>query len=118
MERQVPGIRGGLLCRKRYIDEKLLEALDCGTEVVVILGVGMDTRACRIPALAARRVYEVDLPEVVAAKQAVIKRLYGLVPSHFHWASIDFDRQDLGIALQGAGYSPASPGFFIWEGVA
>ncbi len=117
MERQVPGVRGGILCRKRYIDEKLLEALACGIEAVVILGAGMDTRACRIPGLSALRVYEVDLPENIAVKQAILERLFGSVPSHVSLVSVDFGRQDLGRALEEGGFSPENQCFFIWEGV-
>jgi methyltransferase (TIGR00027 family) len=77
----------------------------------------MDTRAYRIPGLSALQVFEVDLPEVVTDKQAILKRLFGEVPAHVRFVPVDFDHQDLAKALQDAGYSPEGPSFFIWEGV-
>ena len=50
-EKSAPGVWGGLMCRKRYIDEKLIESVD-RIEAVVILGAGFDTRAYRLRALA------------------------------------------------------------------
>ena len=47
MERKVPGVRGGILCRKRFIEESLKVALDRGIHTVVILGAGFDTLAYR-----------------------------------------------------------------------
>ena len=117
VDRRVPGIRGGLLCRKRYIDEKLEEALSAGVQSVVILGAGFDTRAYRLPELASRQVYEVDLAQNIQAKQEKLERLFGRVPVHVKLAPMDFDSQKLEDALQQAGYSGLQPSFFIWEGV-
>ena len=49
-----------MLCRMRYIDEKL-QAADSRIDAAVILGAGFDTRAYRLPVLAATLVYEIDL---------------------------------------------------------
>src|SRR3989304_983617 len=38
------GVWGGVLCRKRYMDDKLVEALSTGIQAVVNLGAGLDTR--------------------------------------------------------------------------
>jgi len=117
IERRVPGIRGGILCRKRYIDEKLVEMLGYGLQALVILGAGMDTLAYRLPELSTLQVYEVDLPETIEAKQTVLIRLFGKIPEHVKLVPVDFDRQGLGGALQEAGYSNESKNFFVWEGV-
>lgn len=114
---RVPGVRGGILCRKRYIDDKLVDMLGYGLQTLVILGAGMDTRAYRIPELASLRVYEVDLPETIDAKNAVLWRLFGKVPDNVRLVPVDFDRQELGGALQETGYSRECISFFIWEGV-
>jgi methyltransferase (TIGR00027 family) len=116
-DRSVPGIVGGLLCRKRYIDECLVEALAADISSVVILGAGFDTRAYRLPELRSRQVYEVDLPQNTRAKEAALRRLVGRVPDHVRLVPVDFDRQDLGARLRGAGYSGLAPCFFIVEGV-
>ena len=69
LDRRATGVLGGTLCRKRYIDEKLLEALSTGIQACVILGAGLDTRAYRLDALRAMQVFEVDLPENSAYKK-------------------------------------------------
>lgn len=117
VDQRVPGIRGGILCRKRYIDDKLVEMLGLGLQALVILGAGMDTRACRIPELATLQVFEVDLPETIEAKKAVLNRLFGKIPEHVRLVSVDFDHQEVGKVLQETGYSCESMSFFIWEGV-
>jgi len=116
-DRTVPGIRGGLLCRKRYIEDALRAALPTGLASLVILGAGFDTLAYRIPELAAMQVYEVDLPEVIEAKKRGLQRIYGAVPAHVRQVAIDFDRQGLGEVLNQAGYTDDQPSFFVWEGV-
>jgi methyltransferase (TIGR00027 family) len=116
IERGFPGARGGL-CRKRYIDDRLVEALDSGVDSVVILGSGLDTRAYRFPELKSLQVYEVDLPQTIAYKESKLKQLYGAVPSHVRLIPMDFDRQALEDTLKSKGYSPVRKNFFIWEGV-
>lgn len=116
LERGFPGTHGGL-CRKRYIDDKLVEVLGSGIDSVVILGSGLDTRAYRIPQLSTLPVYEVDLPQTIAYKESKLRQLYGSVPAHVRLIPIDFDRQDLEDVLKSHGYSPDQKSFFIWEGV-
>lgn len=43
VDRQAPGIHGGILCRKRYIEDKLRAALEADVHQFVILGAGFDT---------------------------------------------------------------------------
>jgi len=49
-EKDFPGMWGGMMCRKRYIDEKLIDSLN-QIDAVVNLGAGYDTRVYRLPAL-------------------------------------------------------------------
>jgi methyltransferase (TIGR00027 family) len=116
IERGFPGTRGNL-CRKRYIDDKLVEALGSGIDAVVILGSGLDTRAYRIPQLSTVRVYEIDLPQMISYKEGKLRQLYGSVPPHVKLIPIDFDRQHLEDALKDHGYSFDQTSFIIWEGV-
>ena len=39
-----PGMWGSMLCRKRYVDDTVAQALASGVEQVMILGAGLDTR--------------------------------------------------------------------------
>jgi methyltransferase (TIGR00027 family) len=117
IDSRVPGVRGGIVCRKRYIKEKLVEMLGRDLRALVILGAGMDTLAYRIPELSTLQAFEVDLPEIIEAKKAVLIRLFKKVPEHVKLVPVDFDRQELGMALHEVGYSHESKSFFVWEGV-
>jgi methyltransferase (TIGR00027 family) len=116
-ERSARGVWGGVLCRKRYIDDRLLEALDAGIQAVVILGAGLDTIAYRLAALKAMPVFEVDLAENIAYKRAKLLKSYGSVPAHVTLVPVDFDSQDLGSSLSAQGYRAEYRSFFIWEAV-
>lgn len=117
LERKAPGIRGGILCRKRSIDDKLILEAGKNIRAVIILGAGFDTRPYRLPELESSTIYEVDLPEVIEAKQKRFGKLLGSLPKNICFVPIDFNEQALGEALSRAGYTTDQPGFFIWEGV-
>jgi O-methyltransferase involved in polyketide biosynthesis len=51
-EQKVPGLWGGIMARKAYIDDIVSEAAGGQVEVVINLGAGFDTRAFRLPSLA------------------------------------------------------------------
>lgn len=72
LERIGPGMHGAVVCRTRVIDDECRAALAAGVEQVVILGAGMDTRAHRLPGMAAVPVHELDLPQVQRLKRAVV----------------------------------------------
>jgi len=116
-DKRGPGVWGGVLCRKRYIDDRLLEAVRADIGALVILGAGLDTRAYRLAALAAMPVFEVDLPENIAYKKARLQQLFGSVPAHVKLASVDLEEQDLGNALAPLGYQSGQKSFFICEAV-
>ena len=69
-EKRIPGGWAAFLCRKRYVDDQLVNAVTEGIDGVVILGAGYDTRAYRLPELAGIPVCEVDLPGNGARKAA------------------------------------------------
>jgi methyltransferase (TIGR00027 family) len=115
-EKSLPGIWAGMMCRKRYIDEKLIESAG-HVDAVVNLGAGFDTRAYRLPALAALPVWEVDQPVNVEPKRARLRKLLGAVPSHVALVPIDFDREELGAVLAAHGYPAKGRTFFVWEAV-
>jgi methyltransferase (TIGR00027 family) len=117
VDRKAAGIRGGILCRKRYMQEKLKDALRAGIPSVVILGAGFDTLAYLVADLASRHVYEVDLPQIMGAKQAKLEEMFGKAPAHVKLVPLDFESQNLELVLQQAGFSWVEPAFFVWEGV-
>ena len=111
------GVWGGVLCRKRYIDDKLDEALQDGIQAVVNLGAGFDTRLYRIPAVSALPVFEVDLPENIASKKQKLQRVFGKIPSHVQLVPVDFSQQELASVLPSCGYDSQMKTFFVWEAV-
>ena len=115
-EKSAPGIWGGLMCRKRYIDEKLLQSAS-HMDAIVNLGAGFDTRIYRLPALAKIPVWEVDHMENIKPKKARLEKHFGEIPAHIKLVTIDFDREELGPVLTANGYSPDQKTFFIWEAV-
>ena len=115
-ERAVPGSWMIIAGRKRYIDDKLNEALG-NIDSVVVLGAGMDTRAYRLARRSDIPVFEVDLPVNIERKKAAVQRAIGALPSSVHLVPLDFERDDLIAELTGQGYRIDARTFFIWEAV-
>jgi methyltransferase (TIGR00027 family) len=116
-EKRARGVWGGVLCRKRYIDDKLLEAVSAGINAIVNLGAGLDTRAYRLGEQAAIPVFELDLPENIEYKRAKLQQVYGGVPDYVTLVPIDFDSQELASVLASHGYRDVYKSFFILEAV-
>ena len=116
-EQKVPGLWGGIMARKRYIDDIVSEAADGQIEAVVNLGAGFDTRAFRLRALAEVPVWEVDQPQNIDAKRSRLEKLFEPVPAHVTLVPIDFDHEDLATVLASHGYEPDRRTMFVWEGV-
>ena len=115
-ERAVPGSWTLITCRKRFIDDRLTEAL-ADIDAVVILGAGMDTRGLRLARRSDIPVYEVDLPVNIARKAEAVRRAIGAVPASVHLVPCDFERDDLFAALTASGYRTDARTFVVWEGV-
>lgn len=116
-EKNVPGIWSGMMCRKRYIDDRVTEAVGNHVQAIVNLGAGFDTRAFRLSALANVPIWEVDQPENIATKAAGLRKIFGAIPAHTILVPIDFDHQQLGAVLAAHGYVTNAKTFFIWEAV-
>jgi methyltransferase (TIGR00027 family) len=113
-------MRGGwasFLCRKRYIDDQLVNAVANGIDAVVILGAGYDTRAYRMPELAGIPVCEVDLPGNIARKAAALRRCFGRVPPGVRLLAVDFESDDLAERLSREGFCTGRRTFYVWEAV-
>lgn len=110
-EKKIPGLWASMLCRKRYIDDRL-DATSARTAVV--LGAGFDTRGS---GGWAGRVFEVDLPANVKAKEERLLAMFGALPDGLTLVPVDFENQDLAVALTERGYAGDRPVFFVWEAV-
>jgi methyltransferase (TIGR00027 family) len=119
-QRKIPGIAAFLNARTHHIDAVVRHAVTAGTPQVVILGAGYDTRAWRLDtALAGVAVYEVDRPATQARKRSIAARRLGGTPENIRYVEVDFRLQRSAFpALQRAGYEPAKPALFVWEGVS
>ena len=115
-ERSGPGIWASIACRKRFVDERLSDPLN-DVDAVVVLGAGLDTRACRIARHSEMPVFEVDQHTNVERKQAVLQRVLGATPPSVRLVPVDFETDALMPALESCGYRRTDRTFFIWEGV-
>jgi methyltransferase (TIGR00027 family) len=117
LERGLPGAFGYFNARTQYFDEVLLQEARAGLEQVVILGAGFDSRSLRFSdALHTVRVFEVDMPEVLALRT---EHLFEGQPTAAAATPvpIDFEREDLGYVLRERGYESGARTLFLWEGV-
>jgi methyltransferase (TIGR00027 family) len=115
-EKKFPGIWGGVMCRKRYIDEKLTDLID-QIKSIVILGAGFDTRAYRLASLSDCSVWEADQHENIYNKQTRLIKLFGRIPFNVKLVAIDFDYEDILNVLESNGYCRDQKTFFIMEAV-
>ncbi|WP_439381117.1 SAM-dependent methyltransferase [Amycolatopsis lexingtonensis] len=113
-ETKVPGLWASILCRKRYVDDQLLDAAAEGLDAVVVLGAGFDTRACRLRGIP---VFEVDLPANTARKAAALRRRFGRIPEDVTLVPVDFETQDFREELRRHGLAGGRKTFVVWEAV-
>jgi methyltransferase (TIGR00027 family) len=116
MERDGPGLWANMTCRKRYVADKVTEALD-SIDTVVILGAGLDTLAYRLARETRIPIFEVDQPVNIERKAAAVQRVLGELPSSVQLVPLDFERDDVLTVLTERGYRPDYRTFFIWEAV-
>ena len=116
MERDGPGLWANFACRKRYIADKVTEALD-SIDAVVVLGAGLDTLAYRLARLSDIPIFEVDQPVNIERKAAAVQRVLGQVPSSVQLVPLDFERDDVLTVLAERGYRSDYRTFFVWEAV-
>jgi methyltransferase (TIGR00027 family) len=116
-DRSAPGMWGSMLCRKRYADDNVADALASGIGQVVILGAGLDTRAYRLVAPAGALAFELDQPTNTDYKLRRLRMIYGGVPQRVHVIPVDFEADDLATVLSSAGFEIKRPALFVWEAV-
>lgn len=102
-----------IVVRTRFWDEALLRATR-HVDQVVLLAAGMDARAYRLTWPAGTAVYELDQPEVVAAKSGL---LAGDHP-RCHWTALGVDlTRDWTRALRSTTFDPTKPAVWLAEGL-
>jgi methyltransferase (TIGR00027 family) len=104
--------------RSRIAEDALSRAVERGIRQIVVLGAGLDTFALRNPHGAREvRVYEVDHTATQAWKRERLAEAQITLPPWLVFVPVDFERDDLGETLAGAGFQQNSPAFFTWLGV-
>ena len=116
MNRDGPGLWATMTCRKRYVADKVTEALD-DVGAVVVLGAGLDTLAYRLARETQIPIFEVDQPINIARKAAAVRRALGELPSSVRLVPLDFEHDDVLPVLADHGYRPGYRTFFVWEAV-
>ncbi|PQM52426.1 SAM-dependent methyltransferase [Mycolicibacter virginiensis] len=120
MDRSGPGLWVNLACRKRFIADRVDEAIGehvARIQAVVILGAGLDTLAYRLARRTPIPVFEVDQPINIARKSATVRRVLGGPPLSVRLVALDFERDDVLTTLVEHGYRTAFRTFFVAEGV-
>jgi methyltransferase (TIGR00027 family) len=116
-DRSAPGIWGSMLCRKRYADDAVADALASGIGQVVFLGAGLDTRAYRLVDPAGAVAFELDQRANTDYKLRRLRAVLGAVPERVRVIPVDFEVDDLAAALAAAGFDGGRPALFVWEAV-
>src|SRR5215468_4699251 len=100
--------------RTRFYDTYLLQACGQGCRQVVLLAAGLDSRAYRLDFPPGVRLFELDLPPVLAFKERV---LAGHTPNCERIAvPVDLSTEWAG-ALRQAGFDPTAPTAWLIEGL-
>jgi methyltransferase (TIGR00027 family) len=120
----VPFFKEGVRLRTRYIDDVVRAALADGLRHVVLMGVGFDCRAHRLPeiAIAGALVFEIDFAAQLEAKRATLARGGVTLPPRIQYVPCDFTDPafdaSLAVALAAAGLRRDAGVCFVWEGVS
>lgn len=108
-----------IVIRTRFFDDFLLSScLSTGARQIVLLAAGMDARAFRISWPPQTRLYELDRPEVLAAKGTVIDRTGARPACERHAIGADLGgHPSWSEALLEAGYEVREPSVWLVEGL-
>jgi methyltransferase (TIGR00027 family) len=112
-------LRAFLVARSRVAEEALAHAVRRGVRQYVVLGAGLDTFAYRNPYPAdSLTVFEVDHPATQAWKRGQLEAAGIALPQSLRFVSVDFEKEQLGERLAGAGLRTDERAFFSWLGVS
>jgi methyltransferase (TIGR00027 family) len=104
--------------RTRFYDDLVIEAVAAGLGQVVLIAAGMDTRAFRLLLPSEVTVFEVDLPELLAQKQAILEQEHAEPRCRRVVVAADLAEDDWPQALTAAGFKHGERTVFIVEGLS
>ncbi len=102
--------------RTKFFDDFFTASGQAGIRQAVILAAGLDSRAYRLPWPDGTVVYEIDQPEVIAAKTGTMAQIGATPTCERRTVAIDL-RDDWPAALRAAGFDPSVPTAWIAEGL-
>jgi methyltransferase (TIGR00027 family) len=102
--------------RTRYFDDRLVAAMHGGIRQVVSLAAGADGRPMRLDCPAGTRWYELDMPEMVAFKKALMARTEFAPTCNWYGIGADLAADWYG-KLQQAGFDQRQPSVWLVEGL-
>jgi methyltransferase (TIGR00027 family) len=112
------GLRGALVARGRFVEDELSRCIAAGVRQYVVLGAGLDTFAYRNPYRdEGLRVFEVDHPGTQRWKRQLLDEAGIGVPPSLTFVPVDFERDELGGALQRSGFRAGQAACISWMGV-
>jgi methyltransferase (TIGR00027 family) len=113
-ERAAGGENAFLPVRTRYFDDALTAAVKDGCRQVVLLGAGLDTRAYRLDVPADVIWFEIDRPEIFAAKEPAMAGATARCARLTVPADLSGDWPG---SLREAGFEPERPTAWVAEGL-
>ncbi len=117
IHRQAPGALSSGIARTRYIDTLVQRTIADGSNQLIILGAGFDTRAIRLNCLQQIPVIEIDHPSTSAFKRQTLKARLKRLPPNSRYLQLDFNQQRLDSLLADQRIDSSLPTTFLWEGV-
>ena len=111
-----PLMRFFIAARSSIAEGKLAEAVDRGTQQIVVLGAGLDTLSVRNPFPDAT-IYEIDHPATQAWKQQRLAESGMVAGDNVRFVPVDFEQDELRDELVRSGFNLSAPAFFLWLGV-
>jgi methyltransferase (TIGR00027 family) len=104
--------------RTRFYDDLVIDAVADGVGQVVLLAAGMDTRAFRLPLPSEVTVFELDLPELLEQKQAILAEKRTEPRCDRIVVPADLADDGWPQALAAAGFDQETPAVLIAEGLS
>jgi methyltransferase (TIGR00027 family) len=112
----LPDLSGYVVLRTCFFDERALLANRSGCKQVVILGAGLDTRAYRLPWSSDTTLFEVDTPQMVAFKEALVAKEQATPRCHRVSVAADLRGRWMD-ALRSSGFVGGVPTFWLAEAI-
>jgi methyltransferase (TIGR00027 family) len=107
-----------LSAREKFFDEQLKEIFkETSFTQLVILGSGNDMRAERLPFLKDKKIFEVDLPDKMAAKTALLEKTLGGLPGQVAYVKADLSLPEFMTSLKQKGFDQKKKTAFLLQGL-